>query len=201
MTANTQANSNFSYVSNSASRLNFTLPSSPQIGDIIAISGAGAGGWQITPNAGQSIVSSSISSIAMASAATGAPLYGAQYSSIQLQYIGGNQFMPLSYIGSISNGFISQGGLTWSPANISLNWGAANAYCSGTINGSSGWRLPTLPEAEGLVASGLQHTGGWSIRFTWTAAPGGAGHWGVMTDGSSSYTFNDSYAASVTCVK
>ena len=201
VTGDTQAAPNFSYVASSTSRLRFTLPSTPQVGDIIAISGAGLGGWEITPNVGQSIVSSTISSLAVASNEAQAPLYGAQYASIQLQYIGGDQFMPLSYIGSISNGFLSQGGLTWSPAKIGLEWGAANSYCAGTINGTTGWRLPTLAELDALAASGQQRSGGWRVDYTWTSTAGAPGHWGVVTGDGRSYPFSDTYPGAVTCVK
>lgn len=201
MSDDTQAASNSSYLASSDSRLKLTLPPSPQVGDIIAISGAGAGGWELAPNAGQSIGTATISAIAVQSAAAQIPLYGAQYASMQLQYIGDDQFMPLSYTGSITNGYLSQGGLVWSPANVALPWNEAKSYCDGTINGSTGWRLPTQGELHELVSSGQQYTGGWTIRFTWTADPDAPGHWGVKTDGSGEYPFDDTYDGSVTCVK
>ena len=50
-----QAVSNNGYVTNSASEVTITLPASPNVGDIIAVTGGGSGGWKIAQNAGQKI--------------------------------------------------------------------------------------------------------------------------------------------------
>ena len=46
--------------------------------------------------------------------------------------------------------YVSQGGLTWMPITsqgMKMNWDKANSYCANTtINGQSGWRLPTKDE-------------------------------------------------------
>ena len=201
VSSNTQASPNSSYIASSSSSVQFTLPPTPAIGDVISISGAGAGGWSIIANAGQSIVTSGISSIAVASVDPLAPIYGAQYASIQLQYIGNNQFMPLSYIGQVSNGFVSYGGLIWSPANVAFAWGNASSYCAGTVNGTTGWRLPTVSELSALDSTGQRYPG-WTQRFTWTSNPGSPGnHFGVTTGGGGSIPFTDAYFGQVTCVK
>lgn len=46
---------NNGYISNNASTVTFTLPSSAAVGDIIRVSGIGAGGWAVAQNAGQTI--------------------------------------------------------------------------------------------------------------------------------------------------
>jgi hypothetical protein len=52
-----QALSNRGYMANNDSaRVAVTLPSTPTLGDIIQVSGLGAGGWSIEQNAGQAIV-------------------------------------------------------------------------------------------------------------------------------------------------
>ncbi len=50
-----QAVSNTGYIANSPSQVTITLPASPTEGDIVRVTGAGAGGWKIAQNAGQSI--------------------------------------------------------------------------------------------------------------------------------------------------
>lgn len=200
MSEDMQAASNSSYLASSDSRLTLTLPPSPQVGDIIAISGAGAGGWELAPNVGQSIGTATISTIDVQSKAAQLPLYGAQYASMQLQYIGDGQFMPLSYTGSITNGYLSQGGLVWSPANVALPWDKAKSYCAGTINDLTGWRLPTQGELKELVASKPQYTG-WTMGFTWTEYSEELGPQGVNTNDGVESTVDDTYDGSMTCVR
>jgi hypothetical protein len=50
-----EAQSNTGYLADNAARVTITLPASPAIGDLVRISGAGAGGWTIAQNAGQTI--------------------------------------------------------------------------------------------------------------------------------------------------
>src|ERR1035437_1004535 len=50
-----QAAPNTGYLANNAGQVNVTLPTSAVLGDIVQISGIGAGGWKIVQNAGQTI--------------------------------------------------------------------------------------------------------------------------------------------------
>ncbi|MDQ3131887.1 MAG: hypothetical protein M3Q99_14160 [Acidobacteriota bacterium] len=51
-----QAQSNRGYTANNDNaQVTVTLPSAPNVGDIVRVSGAGAGGWKIAQNAGQTI--------------------------------------------------------------------------------------------------------------------------------------------------
>lgn len=56
ITGNLQAESNNGYLANSASEVTITLPTAPNIGDTIRISGTGMGGWRIAQNDGQRIL-------------------------------------------------------------------------------------------------------------------------------------------------
>jgi hypothetical protein len=58
-----QAVSNTGYVANSSSQVAITLPASPSVGDITEVSGAGAGGWKIILNSGQSIVTKDVTAV------------------------------------------------------------------------------------------------------------------------------------------
>ncbi len=51
-----QAASNAGYMANNAAQVTITLPAAPAVGDIVAVSGLGAGGWKIAQNAGQHII-------------------------------------------------------------------------------------------------------------------------------------------------
>ncbi len=52
----TQAMSDAGYLLTNSLLTTVTLPAAPIIGDIVRISGAGAGGWQVALNAGQSVI-------------------------------------------------------------------------------------------------------------------------------------------------
>ncbi len=50
-----QAQSNTGYVANNAAQVSVTLPTAPNVGDTVRVSGAGGGGWRIAQNASQSV--------------------------------------------------------------------------------------------------------------------------------------------------
>lgn len=50
-----QAQANTTYLADSASPVTVTLPANPNVGDVVIVSGVGAGGWTIAQNAGQRI--------------------------------------------------------------------------------------------------------------------------------------------------
>lgn len=53
-----QAEANKGYVAANAAEVTITLPATPAVGDIVRVSGAGAGGWKIAQNSGQMIAGS-----------------------------------------------------------------------------------------------------------------------------------------------
>ena len=53
--ASVNANSNSGYVVNNSLEVVITLPASPAVGDVVRITGAGSGGWQIVSNNQQSL--------------------------------------------------------------------------------------------------------------------------------------------------
>jgi hypothetical protein len=84
-------------------------------------------------------------------------------------------------------GYVVQGGLTWMPNGLdtparTLTFSAANAYCTDTtINGQTGWRLPTQAELIVLYESGAMNPQGslmdqlqwpWVLSWTWSSTPG-----------------------------
>jgi hypothetical protein len=94
-------------------------------------------------------------------------------------------------------------------STTSYTWTAANTYCTTTtINGQTGWRLPTqaelsafntylaLPEQSALIGQG------WSLSGTWSSTSAGVGNYyffrlnngGLGTNGGASSLY-------VTCVR
>jgi hypothetical protein len=79
--------------------------------------------------------------------------------------------------------YVSQGGLTWMPiSGTSYDLAGATALCAGTINGQTGWRLPTKDELVSLYNSGAaakspkqptMNDQGWSLfGWVWSSTPG-----------------------------
>ena len=106
-------------------------------------------------------------------------------------------------------GYIKQGGLTWSPNNTTVpapghaDWNTANNYCNtATINGETGWRLPTLDELLSLFASGALDGKGWSLFISWSSRPNTANsHFGVHLESGDIGVGNDGNSTDVTCVR
>ncbi len=104
------------------------------------------------------------------------------------------------------SGYVVQGGLTWSPNHLAtLNWAGADAFCAGTINGQTGWRLPTITELNALSNSGAITGQGWSMTQTWSSTETGAPylthHQIVHLDVNMEVTSSNSNPWSVTCVR
>ena len=198
-----QAVSNTGYSADSTSLVTITLPATPNLNDVIQVSGIGAGGWTIATNPNQWIETKYISATPMADT-----ISGLQYESIELQYIGNNIFTVLSYVGTnpttlvTSTGYVSQGGLIWMPVSANFyNYQQAVTLCSGTIHGLTGWRLPTQSELSALFSSVLNGQG-WALSNTWSSTPYSAGgHYGVDLSLGIVLAFNDASSIYVTCVR
>lgn len=73
--------------------------------------------------------------------------------------------------------FVTQNGHSWMPVTLSDTWGNANAFCNNTtINGMTGWRLPTQFDLTELYASGAMNGQGWTLGQTWASTGGDGAH-------------------------
>lgn len=108
----------------------------------------------------------------------------------------------------LPEGYVVQGGLTWTPIanNWKRTWSGANTLCTGTtINGQTGWRLPTWQELRGLYLShqiNVPVNGDYYLR-TWssTVGPNEDWHYFVMLGaGNVTYQLN-TVIYLVTCVR
>lgn len=67
---------------------------------------------------------------------------------------------------------ITQNALQWTQDNINpaTTWQTADSYCSGTtINGRTGWRLPTVAELTALRTSNNGVNLGWAMSGIWAS--------------------------------
>ena len=60
-------------------------------------------------------------------------------------------------------------GLTWMQVTFTDTWSNANAFCSGTINGQTGWRQPTVVELKAMFTTGAASNQGWTLGDTWSS--------------------------------
>ena len=207
-----QAASNTGYMANNASRVTITLPAAPVLGDIIQVNGVGTGGWTITLNSGQSVITQSIpGNLNSVNSIMTQAISGAQYGAIALQYIGSNTFSVLSYLGSVlpyPPGYVLQGGLIWMPVSSTLYTyvNAIDKLCSGTIDNLGGWRLPTVGELSALYTSGLMNNQGWKLNYpiwssTYDSNSTTSGHDTVYFLTGSVYPYRDTITTYATCVR
>ena len=90
------------------------------------------------------------------------------------------------------------------PVTFRDTWTNANAYCTNTtINGQTGWRLPTQSELSVLYTSGAMKGQGWTLYVTWSSEVYSADyHYYVDLDlGGVHWAPNDTYTALVSCVR
>jgi hypothetical protein len=65
---------------------------------------------------------------------------------------------------------VTANSLTWAGVSNSAIWTDASAFCTGsTIEGQTGWRLPTRDELIALQASGLIAGHNWKLGNTWSS--------------------------------
>jgi len=122
---NQQALANNGYLLTNAAPSVVTLPVSPSIGDTIRISGAGAGGWRLAQNSGQSILSLS-----------DALKVGWTPSESNRQwYSVASSIDGVKLVAVVNNGWIyrsTDSGVTWTPSQTIFAWWAVASSADGT---------------------------------------------------------------------
>lgn len=98
---------------------------------------------------------------------------------------------------------VSQGGLTWMRTTYGYTWAKADSYCTNTtINGQTGWRLPTKNELIALYHSDAARSKKWTLSLTWSSTPGGSGeHYRVDLDSGEVSALKDTPELYMTCVR
>lgn len=100
---------------------------------------------------------------------------------------------------------VTSGALTWMPVSFSATWADASAFCTtSTINGQTGWHLPTEFNLSTLFATGSMNGQGWTMGRTWSSTSGTgavASHIAIdLTTGAANEQANDN-SAYVVCVR
>ena len=105
-------------------------------------------------------------------------------------------------VNPVGGSYVVQGGLTWMPESWGYTYAQAVVLCAGTINGQTGWRLPTQAELSALYSSGAMNGRGWTLYLTMSSTLDGAGLHAVvyLVDGSVHW-YSDTSMSSVSCVR
>jgi len=100
--------------------------------------------------------------------------------------------------------FVTRGEIVWMPATFVLGWAKAEAFCKNTtIQGKTGWKLPTQAELKALVDSGQLTGQNWNTGDAWTTDVGAGTNTHIalnLASGAATPTGSDSNA-NVTCMR
>lgn len=133
-----QAEPNKGYVATNNDQVTITLPTAPNVGDVVKVSGAGTGGWKIAQNEGQSIA---LGQLDVASAQrfdlttvadnwTQASLPWQNWRSVASSS-DGQRLVAAPYNGTIVRS--SDAGVTWSSTGMNGNWTAVASSEEGSV--------------------------------------------------------------------
>jgi hypothetical protein len=166
-----QAQIDHGYVLTNSQLVTVTLPTSPNPGDIVRISGAGAGGWQIKENSGQSV----LGNFASYNNTYQVSLQNANnYSDVAASFSGTRMYAVGNGITGVSAS--SDSGRTWSQASGSFSPTCQSVACS--ANGRIVYVVTTAGAVWGSSDSGS----------TWSSVSGSATTIACTADGSELFT-------------
>jgi photosystem II stability/assembly factor-like uncharacterized protein len=147
-----QAAPNTGYLANNATQVVITLPSAPAKGDVVRVTGVGAGGWKIAQNNGQFILSKNLSgfgSLWVPRQLTTRPGYAAASAD-------GTKLVVLAdHIYTSANG-----GLAWTAQNSTVSWNSIAASADG--------QKLVAGETAGLLYTSTDGGATWTPRMTGT---------------------------------
>jgi photosystem II stability/assembly factor-like uncharacterized protein len=155
-----QAQSNTGYLADNAARVTITLPASPAIGDLVRISGAGAGGWTIAQNAGQTVRTQSIP--------TGSNVWTRQASG------GGHAWTSIasssdgSHLAATTYGFFLGSSFIYTSVDTGVTWtqqpGAGGRSWSAIASSSDGTHLAATDRNFGYIYTSADSGVTWVTR-------------------------------------
>lgn len=148
ITGNQQSESNNGYLANSAGEVTVTLPTAPNVGDTIRVSGTGIGGWRIAQNDGQRILLSSLPPVlrfwqSVASSADGTKL-----------------------VAVVDNGQIftsTDSGAIWTPRYSNRMWRSVASSSDGSRLVAAAWNS-TLEPPDGFIYTSTDYGANWAPR-------------------------------------
>jgi len=123
-----QAQPNTGYMIANSAQVTITLPASPNVGDIIRISGASAGGWKIAQNAGQYVLVGNVAPLSVG--VTWTPRDSSRYWGAVASSADGSKLVAGVQSGQIYTS--TDSGVTWTPRDSSRLWQAMASSADGS---------------------------------------------------------------------
>ena len=121
-----QAQSNNGYVATDPGQVTITLPTAPNVGDVVRVSGIGAGGWKIAQNVGQSVLGANLG---LAGSNWTARDANRNWFSIASS-ADGSKLAAVVYPGQIYTS--ADSGATWTPRETNRDWNSIASSADGT---------------------------------------------------------------------
>jgi len=150
------ATANMGYILTNAALAELLLPLTANVGDVIRVSGVGAGGWQITPNVGQIITGYSATT-------TVGEVWTPRASATEAYY-----GLAMDYDGSTIIGAASYSGQIWISHDYGTNWMTKGsvAYWVQAAASADGTKLAVLGGAYAPRSIYISSDGGsnWEVR-------------------------------------
>ncbi len=201
-----QAASNSGYLADNAGQVTITLPPAPAVGDIVKVTGVGAGGWKVAQNAGQRVYAGYANSnwssrgpngnwIAVATSADGMKLVATTDQLLYLSADGGATWTPgavpaqdYDAVTSSSDGahLMAQGGnqQLYISGDSGQTWAAAGVTPHGWVaiaSSSDGSRLAAA-EYGGVIYTSSD------FGASWTPQLSQGGTWSGLTSSADGMT-------------
>ena len=123
-----QAQPNTGYIVNNAAQVTITLPTSPNVGDVVRVSGVGTGGWKIAQNSNQFIL---VGNVAALNVGTSWTSHGPSTNWDCLA----SSADGTKLVAGVAGGQLytsADSGTTWTPHGPSANWGGVASSADGT---------------------------------------------------------------------
>ena len=152
-----QAQPNNGYIVTSSTQLTITLPASPNVGDVVRVSGVGAGGWKIAQNGSQYIFTPILAGMVWTPTGISAPWVSIASST------DGTKLVAAAYGGQLYTS--SDSGATWTARDSNRNWEAV-------ASSGDGSKLVAVAQADQIYTS-TDSGATWTprgITATWRSA-------------------------------
>jgi hypothetical protein len=194
-----QAVSGIGYLADNAAQVTITLPTAPTIGDLIEVSGVGAGGWKIAQNGAQSIITRGLSANYTNYGAT----WTAQTAANSRNWVSiassadGGKLAAVDYSGYIYTS--ADSGVSWTARNSPRAWRSIASSADGNklVAGAEGGQIHTSTDS-GVSWTARDSTRNWVAVASSAdgskllAAVYGSGQVYTSTDSGASWTARDS---------
>ncbi len=130
--ASQQASSGIGYLADSTGLVTITLPTAPNVGELIEVSGVGTGGWSLAQNAAQTILTKALPATYANYGATWSPQLGAGSRTWWglASSSDGNKLVAAADGGQLYTSI--DAGLTWTARESNRNWDAVASSSDGT---------------------------------------------------------------------